>query len=73
MANLFLEGIGAIFKKATEWIPSKKESHLNKIDKLTRENAELQKQVPLSATAIDRIMLNTATIKRLREEADRIA
>lgn len=64
--------VGAIANKVTEWIPSKKESKQNTIDKLVRENAKLQQESPLSASSASRIQSNADRIKQLRSEVQRI-
>lgn len=71
--SAFLDGIGAIVSKATQWIPSKKESYQNQIERLTDENAKLAQEEPLSAKTADRITTNLSRIKQLRSQADRIA
>lgn len=71
--SAFLDGLGAIAKKATEWIPSKRESNQNKIEKLIDENARLANEEPLSAQTASRISNNLQLIKRLRSQTDRIA
>lgn len=64
--------IGAIVNKVTQWIPNPKQSKLNKIDKLTRENEQLQRQFPLSTTNANRMQSNADSIKLLRKEFERL-
>ena len=70
--SAFLDGIGAIVSKVTQWIPSKKESKQNEITRLLNENAKLAQQNPISASAANRIGTNADRIKQLRLEVDRI-
>lgn len=67
-----MSGWGSVFGKLFDWVPGRKESKLTKIDKLLRENAQLQKETPLSAKTAERIIRNADTIKRLRSEIARI-
>lgn len=39
----WLGALGKIAEKATEWLPSKKESYRDRIDKIKREMNDLQK------------------------------
>lgn len=70
--SLFLDGIGAVIKKVTEWVPSKKESNQNKIERLIDENAKLSQEEPLSVRTASRISDNLSRIKLLRSQTDRI-
>lgn len=63
---------GAVGKLIADWVPSKKESKQNTIDRLLRENAELQKKPTLAAKDLDRIRANAERIKQLRAEISRI-
>lgn len=70
--SLFLDGIGAFVKKVVEYIPGRKESKENQIERLTNENVNLAKESPLSAKSADRIHRNLDTIDRLQSEISRI-
>lgn len=67
-----MPGLGDVVGKVFDWLPGRKEAKENSIAKLLRENAELQKQHPLSSTNAGRIADNADRIKRLREEISRI-
>lgn len=71
--SAFLDGIGAVFSKITQWVPSKRESYQNQIERLLDENADLAKEYPLSSRAAGRIMANVDRIKQLRSKADKIS
>lgn len=64
--------IGAIVNKVTQWIPSPKQAKLNQIDKLSRENAELQTHNPFTVLDSARYTTNADRIKQLREEVSRL-
>lgn len=68
-----LPGWGTVAGKIAEWFPGKKESKENNIAKLLRENAQLQRESPLTVATAARIESNAARIKQLREELSRIA
>jgi hypothetical protein len=64
--------VGAIFNKLTEWIPSKRESKQNTIDRLVRENEQLQSKATVSIDDLMLIGRNADRIKQLRSEIQRI-
>lgn len=68
-----MAGWGNVFGKVAEWFPGRKEAKQNQIEKLVRENVELQKKTPFTATDSSRYALNADRIKQLREEIARIA
>lgn len=70
--SLFLDGIGAVLKKAGDWFPGKKESKENQIAKLLEENRRLSNETPLQTTTAQRISDNATRVKQLRAEIARI-
>lgn len=68
----FLDGIGEVLKKLMNWVPSKKESKINELTKLLKENDEIQRHHPLSAIDAGRYARNADRIKQLRGEIDAI-
>lgn len=66
-------GWGSALGKIFDWIPGRKESKENQIQRLLNESSKLAKEIPLSATSAQRISDNASTIKRLRQELSRIA
>lgn len=71
--SLFLDGIGAVAKKLMDYIPGRKESKENQIERLLDENSKLAHKEPLSYRSADRIERNLDTIKRLRSEISKIS
>ncbi len=65
-------GIGSAIGKVLDWLPGRRESKENKIEKLINENARLAQEEPLSARTANRISVNINTIKQLRSEVSRI-
>lgn len=65
------DGIGTLIGKLSDWLPGKRESYQNQIERLIDENAKLAKEYPLSAKTADRIANNLDRIKQLRSKADR--
>lgn len=51
----FLDGIGALLGKATQWIPSRRESLNNTIDNLKKEMLRVQKTEPFDAVKYSRL------------------
>ncbi len=68
-----MAGWGNVFGKIAEWFPGRKEAMQNEIDKLGRENAELQKHDPFTVNDSARYAVNADRIKQLREKVSRIA
>lgn len=67
-----LPGWGTLVGRIAQWIPSKKESTLNQIDKLKDENATLAQEVPLSTKSAERIAINVGRIAGLRKSLERL-
>lgn len=69
--SAFLDGIGAVIGKIANWVPNKRESYLNEIERLENDNAKLSREIPLSSTSSDRILRNLDRIKLLRSQEGR--
>lgn len=67
-----LPGWGTVAGKLASWFPNPKQHKLNQIDKLVRENVELQKRNPFTPSDSARYGLNADRIKQLRTEVARI-
>ncbi|HEY9874594.1 MAG TPA: hypothetical protein V6D12_14235 [Candidatus Obscuribacterales bacterium] len=67
-----MAGWGTFFGKVAEWMPGRREAKQNEIDRLLRENEQLQKQHPLSSRTVDRIMRNADRINQLRRALEKI-
>ena len=69
MAGLW-DGIGALVGKATQWIPSRRESLNNTIDKLKKEMVNVQNKKPFDskryAMLADKLQ-NAETLERRAE------
>ena len=66
-----LPGWGTAVGKAFSWLPGPRQSKLNQIDKLTRENEKLQKG-NFNPSDSAKYVANTDRIKQLRQELERI-
>lgn len=70
--SAFLDGIGAVVGKIANWIPGRRESYQNEIERLKNENAKLASEVPLSSRSAGKLTANLDRIKQLRSKADRV-
>jgi len=62
----FLDGIGAILIKVTDWIPGRKEKRLNDIEELEREIKDIKNLPCTDATQLklERLTKRLSTLKR---------
>ena len=66
----FLDGIGNIFSKVTSWMPSRRESLNNTIDKLKEEMLHVQKTEPFDAVKYGNLsdqLLKASNLERRSE------
>ena len=67
-----MPGWGTVFGKIFDFLPSRKETKLNQIERLLRENEQIQKKPHLTVRDADHYQLNIDRIKQLRKELERI-
>ena len=67
-----MAGWGNVFGKIFDWLPGKRESKQNQIDRLLRENEQMQKKPHLSFRDVEHYQFNVDRIKQLRKEIERI-
>lgn len=65
--SAFLDGIGSIFSKVTDWIPGRREHIRNKIAELKKEQDELLKK-PSSYDNVRRITTIAIELRKLEEK-----
>lgn len=65
-------GWGDVLSKIFNWIPGRKESKANELERLLNENAEIQQKHPLSFSDVDRLGRNLDRIKLLRSQISKI-
>lgn len=66
--SLFFDGIGAVIKKLTNWIPDKEEARRNKIEKLREERHELVNG-EFSSRSAKRVVAIDEQLHKLEQEA----
>ena len=67
-----MAGWGNVFGKIFDFLPGRRESKQNQIDRLLRENEQIQKKPHLSVRDAEHYSINTDRIKQLRKEIERI-
>ena len=70
MANIIVDAIGAVAKKVTQWIPSRRESLNNTIDKIKEEMVNVQNKRPFNATRYERLVEQLRKAETLERRAE---
>lgn len=55
MGSPFLDGIGKAVGKIADWVPNKRESLQNKIDKIKQEMVNVQNKEPFDSVKYERL------------------
>ena len=66
MANPFLDGIGKILGKVTEWIPGRNQNLKDQQDQLLREEDEILKQHPQTPARTARLIVIADKLREIR-------